>query len=125
MSLAWSSGKEWVWPAPCIAKYISIPTTTNTATNAIAPGIWGKVRVQKGGRHGSVKEPKAVGSRWTNAVAIRTPVPKCREKKRKRWGVDRDGMCRTINGIAHAIRQRLDRSMIELDLAGHITVISQ
>jgi len=40
--------------------------------------------LQKGGRHGSVKETKAVGRRWQNAVAMSTPVPKCRERKRKR-----------------------------------------
>jgi hypothetical protein len=33
--------------------------------------------LKKGGRHGSVREVKAVGRRWTNAVAIKTPVPKC------------------------------------------------
>jgi hypothetical protein len=38
------------------------------------------------GRHGSVREVKAVGRRWTKAVAIRTPVPKCWQMKRMvRW----------------------------------------
>ena len=37
---------------------------------------------QKCGKHGSVRDWKAVGSRWTKAVAMRTPVPKCREMKR-------------------------------------------
>ena len=33
--------------------------------------------LKKYGKHGSVSDTKAVGRRWTNAVAIRTPVPKC------------------------------------------------
>lgn len=33
------------------------------------------------GKQGSVKDMKAVGSRWTKAVAINTPVPKCWLKK--------------------------------------------
>lgn len=38
------------------------------------------------GRHGSVREVKAVGRRWTKAVANKTPVPKCWQMKRTvRW----------------------------------------
>jgi hypothetical protein len=37
--------------------------------------------LKKCGRHGSVSEVKAVGRRWTKAVAIRTPVPKCWQMK--------------------------------------------
>jgi len=51
---------------------------------AIRPGIAVYLSLQNGGRHGSVKEVKAVGRRWQKAVAMRTPVPKWRERKRKR-----------------------------------------
>jgi len=46
------------------------------------PAMAGYPWFQKDGRHGSVKELKAVGKRWTKAVAIRTPVPKCLDRKR-------------------------------------------
>ena len=44
-----------------------------TPSNAMAPAIAGYRLFQKTGRHGSVKDRKAVGSRCTNAVASRTP----------------------------------------------------
>ena len=55
-----------------------------------------------GGRHGSVRLRKAVGSRCANAVAIRTPVPKWRAKKRKEGGIRRRGKRFAISGNAHA-----------------------
>jgi len=56
-------------------------TTANTATMAMKPGMGGYISFQNLGRHGSVIEIKAVGRRCMNAVAMRTPVPKCLEKK--------------------------------------------
>ena len=66
-----------------MAKNISNETTAKTANMAIAPAMGGYDLFQKSGRHGSVRETKAVGRRWMKAVAMRTPVPKCRERKRK------------------------------------------
>jgi hypothetical protein len=37
------------------------------------------------------------------AVAMRTPVPKCRERKRKRCGIGRLGKRRAIIGNEHAM----------------------
>lgn len=48
---------------------------------AIRPGIAGYRWFQKDGRHGSVNDMYAVGNRCTKAVAMRTPVPKWRERK--------------------------------------------
>jgi hypothetical protein len=61
---------------------------------------------QKSGRQGSVRETKAVGSRWMNAVAIRTPVPKWRERKRKRCGMGSLGKRRAMIGKEHAARHQ-------------------
>ena len=72
-----------MWPAPLVAKNISMPTTIMTEVMAIRPAMAGYPWFQKEGRHGSVRETNAVGSRWTNAVAMRTPVPKCRDRKRR------------------------------------------
>lgn len=44
----------------------------------------------------------AVGSRWMNAVAMSTPVPKCRERKRNRCGIGSFGKRRAITGKEHA-----------------------
>jgi len=74
----------------------------STETIAIIPGIAGYPWFQNGGRHGSVREMYAVGKRWTKAVAIRTPVPKWRERKRKWWGTGRRGKRRTMMGKEHA-----------------------
>lgn len=65
-----------ICPAPLVAKNISIPTTMRTDVIAMRPAIAGYPSFQKEGRHGSVRETKAVGRRWTKAVAIKTPVPK-------------------------------------------------
>jgi len=50
-----------------------------------------------------VRETNAVGRRWTKAVAMRTPVPKCRERKRKRWGMGRVGKRLAMRGKEHAV----------------------
>lgn len=55
------------------------------------------------GRQGSVRETNAVGSKWTKAVAIKTPVPKCLEMKRKRRGIGRRGNRRARTGNEHAM----------------------
>src|SRR2546421_1457764 len=89
-------------PAPLVAKNISIVTTTKTEIIAIRPGIAGYTLFQNLGRHGSVIDTKAVGRRCTNAVARRTPVPKCLERKRKRCGIGRPGKRRAIIGKEHA-----------------------
>jgi hypothetical protein len=47
---------------------------------AITPGIGGYPSFHSHGRQGSVREMNAVGNKWTKAVAMRTPVPKCCEK---------------------------------------------
>jgi hypothetical protein len=57
---------------------------------------------QKCGKHGSVIETNAVGRRWMKAVAIRTPVPKCLERKRNRWGIGSLGKRRAMIGNEHA-----------------------
>jgi len=80
-----------------------MPITRNTDIIAIKPGIARKRSLQNGGRHGSVKETKAVGRRWQNAVAMSTPVPKCLERKRKRWGIGSEGKRRAVMGNAHAL----------------------
>jgi len=49
-----------------------------------------------------VRFTNAVGRRWTKAVAIRTPVPKCRERKRKRCGIGREGNLAARMGKEHA-----------------------
>jgi len=48
---------------------------------ATKPGMGGYISFQNLGRHGSVMDMNAVGRRWINAVAMRTPVPKCLERK--------------------------------------------
>jgi hypothetical protein len=48
-----------------------------------------------------------VGSRWTNAVAIRTPVPKCLERKRKRCGIGSLGKRLAMIGKEHAMGRQL------------------
>jgi hypothetical protein len=63
----------------------------------------GYLSVKSSGRHGSLSDAKAVGSSclvsgailaihhseltWTKAVAIRTPVPKCLQKKKIFGGI--------------------------------------
>ncbi len=47
-------------------------------------------------------EINAVGRRYRNAVAMRTPVPKCRERKRKRCGIGSSGKRRAMMGKEHA-----------------------
>jgi hypothetical protein len=42
--------------------------------------------LKKYGRHGSVSETNAVGRRWTKAVAMSTPVPKCCDMNTNRLG---------------------------------------
>jgi hypothetical protein len=74
-----------------------------TAASARAPAIAGYVSFQNGGRHGSVRERKAVGRRCTNAVAIKTPVPKCRTTKRNVGGILKRGNLTTIRGKAQAV----------------------
>jgi hypothetical protein len=46
-------------------------------TIATKPGNGVYPLLKKSGRHGSVMDSKAVGRRWTKAVARRTPVPMC------------------------------------------------
>ena len=69
------------------------------------PAIAGNPWVQKRGRNEFKKELKAVGSKWTNAVAIRTTVPKCLEKKRKCRGMGNPGNRRAKIGNEHAIAE--------------------
>lgn len=45
----------------------------------------------------------AVGRRWTKAVAMRTPVPKCLERNRNRDGTGMLGKRRTTMGKEHAV----------------------
>src|ERR1700677_864472 len=47
-------------------------------------------------------DTNAVGSRWTKAVAMRTPVPKCLLRKRNRCGMGRSGKRRAMIGKEHA-----------------------
>ena len=49
-------------------------------------------------------DTKAVGSKWTNAVAISTPVPKCLLRNRNLWGIGRLGKRRAMIGKEHAGR---------------------
>ena len=99
-------------PAPRVAKNISIPTTVKQAVMAIRPAIAGYPSFQNEGRHGSVRDTNAVGRRWTKAVAIRTPVPKCRERKRNRCGMGSLGNRRAMMGKEDAVVVfiRMDRS---------------
>ena len=55
---------------------ISTSISIKIAAKAMAPGIAVYVSVQNSGRHESPSRVKAVGSRWTKAVAMSTPVPK-------------------------------------------------
>jgi len=43
----------------------------------MTPGIAGYWVVNRSGRHGFCRFPKATGSKCTKAVAMSTPVPKC------------------------------------------------
>ena len=47
-----------------------------------------------------------------NAVAIKTPVPKCLERKRNRCGMGRSGKRRAMTGNEHAMvhQSLIDRS---------------
>lgn len=45
---------------------------------------------------------KAVGRRWMNAVAMSTPVPKCRERNINRRGIGSEGKRCARTGKAHA-----------------------
>src|SRR5690606_17300665 len=87
-----------------LVKTISMMVTKNTPPMAIAPGMAGYCSFQNGGRQGSRREMKAVGTRWTKAVAIKTPVPKCRAKKRKVGGMRRRGNRLHMSGKLHAVR---------------------
>lgn len=53
----------------------------------MTPGRAGYFSVKRSGRHGSLSDAKAVGSRWTKAVAMSTPVPKCLQKKKTFGGI--------------------------------------
>jgi len=55
---------------------ISTTVTKNMAARLMAPAMLGYDSVQNLPRHGFVKLMNAVGSKCTNAVASRTPVPK-------------------------------------------------
>jgi hypothetical protein len=91
-----------------MAKNISIPTTRNTDSIAMSPAMAGYPLVQNDGRHGAVREMNAVGRRWTKAVAMSTPVPKCRERKRNWCGTGKRGKRFAAMGKAHAgLGQRL------------------
>ena len=58
--------------------------------------------MKNGGRHGSVKDTKAVGNKCTNAVASKTPVPKCLTMKSSLNGIRNRGVLETITGKAQA-----------------------
>lgn len=64
---------------------------------------------QNDGRHGSVRDIYAVGNRCTKAVAMRTPVPKCFDKKRKRCGTGKFGKRLAAMGNAQAISYQYTR----------------
>lgn len=66
------------------------------------PGIAEYPSFQKRGRHGSVRDSNAVGRRCTKAVAMSTPVPKCRDRKRNWWGTGTPGKRLTMTGNEHA-----------------------
>jgi len=51
-----------------------------------------------------VSDSKAVGSRWTKAVAMRTPVPKCLDMKRNWCGTGMEGKRLTTMGKEQAVR---------------------
>ena|SRR5947207_2326372 len=89
-----------------------MPTTIKTDVMAMKPGIAGYDVFQNGGKHGSVRAMYAVGKRWTKAVAMSTPVPKCREMKRMRCGMGSLGNRRATIGKAHAamLRNRMRKS---------------
>jgi hypothetical protein len=89
-----------------MAKNISTPTTNRTLIIEMNPAIAGYVLFQNGGRHGSVRLTKAVGRRCTNAVAIKTPVPKCRLIKMAWLGTGSRGNRRTITGKEQASVER-------------------
>lgn len=63
---------------------------------------------------------KAVGTRCTKAVAIKTPVPKCRAKKRKVGGMRRRGNRLHISGKLHAAKETV--SMAEGTRRAHVVV---
>lgn len=50
-----------------------------------------------------MREMKAVGRRWTNAVAIRTPVPKCWEMKMNLFAKEAFVDFRDIRGNPQAV----------------------
>ena len=101
---------EWEWPAPRVVKYDSTATTANAETIATSPAR-GLYRLLKNlGRHGSVSEVKAVGSRWTKAVAMRTPVPKCWHKKMMVFCLELPlDSRRERRGKPHAVKHLLDQ----------------
>lgn len=84
-------------------KTISTTPIPNIAAIASAPAIAGYCSFQKAGKHGSVNEMNAVGNKCTKAVAIKTPVPKCRTVKRKVGGMRRRGTRRMSSGKAQAV----------------------
>lgn len=86
---------------------ISTVVTANTAAIAIAPGIAGYFLFQNSGRHGSSREMNAVGSRCTNAVAMSTPVPKCRSTNSTEGGIRSEGKRLARRGKAHAVSVRM------------------
>lgn len=51
-----------------------------------------------------MREMKAVGRRCTKAVAIKTPVPKCLERKRNWWGTGNRGKRLATMGKEQAVR---------------------
>lgn len=81
---------------------ISAMVIMKTAANAIAPARAGYCSLKNGGRHGSIKDINAVGIRCTNAVAMRTPVPKCLKPKCALAGIRSCGTLSAIIGSAHA-----------------------
>jgi hypothetical protein len=76
-----------------------------TAASEIAPAKAGYCSLKNLGRHGSVRETKAVGNKCTNAVAISTPVPKCRKAKRAFEGMRSCGILRATMGKAQALAE--------------------
>lgn len=73
---------------------------------------------QKLGKQGLVKELNAVGSKWTKAVAINTPVPKCLEMKRKWRGMGSRGNRRAKIGNEHADSRRPSLTYVLKDVQG-------
>ena len=76
-----------------------------TAARAIAPAIAGYVSCQKEGKHGSVREMNAVGNKCTKAVAMSTPVPKCRTRNNVKGGIRSFGTFTTMIGRTHAVKE--------------------